>query len=104
MEFVFIVYQAEGYQNILKLSCRQLAFTSWKLFYKRERGLKMVSVPHFLYVFLKKNTSLVIYFYTFLEKSCRKLFKETSFEPFLLFKKALNDIKAIGLQLSVNIL
>ena len=27
--FVFIVFQVEGYQNILKLSCRALAFTSY---------------------------------------------------------------------------
>ena len=30
--FVFIVCQVEGYQNILKLSCRPLAFTSYEAF------------------------------------------------------------------------
>ena len=30
MQFVYIVFQVEGYQNILKLNCRPLAFTSYK--------------------------------------------------------------------------
>ena len=30
--FVFIVCQVEGYQNILKLSCRPVAFTSFEAF------------------------------------------------------------------------
>ena len=34
---LFIVCQAEGYQNILKLSCRPLAFTSYKDFYIKQR-------------------------------------------------------------------
>ena len=29
MLFVFIVFQVEGYQDTLKLSCRPLAFTSY---------------------------------------------------------------------------
>ena len=32
IQFVFIVCQVEGYQNILKLTCRQLAFTWYKAF------------------------------------------------------------------------
>ena len=32
--FVLIVWQVEGYQNIWKLSCGQLAFTSYKAFLK----------------------------------------------------------------------
>ena len=35
--FVFIVCQVEGYQNILKLSCRSLAFVSYKDFLKSKR-------------------------------------------------------------------
>ena len=31
-QLVFILYQVEGYQNILKLSCRPLAFTSYRAF------------------------------------------------------------------------
>ena len=38
---VFIVCQDEGYQNILKLSCSSLAFTSeYKAFYKDKKRLK----------------------------------------------------------------
>ena len=40
----------------LKLSCRKLAFTSYKVFFflkkkKRERALELVSLPHFLHNF-----------------------------------------------------
>ena len=35
IQFVFIICQVEGYQNILKLSCRPLAFTSYKAFLKK---------------------------------------------------------------------
>ena len=49
----FIVCQIEGYRNILKLSCRPLAFTSFKLphlkfFLKKTKsGLELVFLPHF---------------------------------------------------------
>ena len=33
--FVFILCQAEDYQNIFKLSCRPLAFTSFEAFLKK---------------------------------------------------------------------
>ena len=36
MQFVFIVCQVEEYQNILKLCCRPLAFTSCKSFLKNK--------------------------------------------------------------------
>ena len=40
---------------ILKLSCRPLAFTSCKAFFKKQkRGLELVSLPHCLHVFLRK--------------------------------------------------
>ena len=45
---VFIVCQVEGYRNILKFSCRPLAFTSYKSFLKNKIGLELVSLPHFL--------------------------------------------------------
>ena len=48
MQFVYIVFQVEGYQNILKLNCRPLAFTSYKAFLKNKRGLELVSLPHFV--------------------------------------------------------
>ena len=33
-KFPFITCQIEGYQNILKLSCRPLVFTAYKAFFK----------------------------------------------------------------------
>ena len=35
--FVFIVCQVEGYQKILKLSWKPLAFTSYKAFLKKQK-------------------------------------------------------------------
>ena len=46
----FTVCQGEGYQNIKKLSCKSLAFTSNKAFLKTS-GLELVSMPHFLHDF-----------------------------------------------------
>ena len=37
MQFGFIVCRVEGYQNILKLSCRRLGFTSYKTFLKNKK-------------------------------------------------------------------
>ena len=36
-KFIFVVCQVEDYQNILKISCRQLAFTSYKSFLKNKK-------------------------------------------------------------------
>ena len=36
-QFIFIVWQAEGYQNILKLGCIPLAFTSYEVFHKNQK-------------------------------------------------------------------
>ena len=36
-QFIFIVYQAEGYQNILKLGCIPLAFASYEAFLKKQK-------------------------------------------------------------------
>ena len=47
----FIVCQGEGYQNIKKLSCKSLAFTSNKASLKTKSGLELVSKPHFLHDF-----------------------------------------------------
>ena len=44
MQPVFIVIQGEDYRNILKLSCRPLAFTSYKGFFDKQRGLE-TSLP-----------------------------------------------------------
>ena len=37
IQFVFVAYQVDDYRNILKLSCRALAFTSYKYFLKSKR-------------------------------------------------------------------
>ena len=42
------------YQNILKLNCRSLAFTSYKAFLKTKSGLELVSLPDFLHEFRRK--------------------------------------------------
>ena len=39
------------YQNILKLSCSLLAFTSSKAFFKKKRGPELVLLSHFLHDF-----------------------------------------------------
>ena len=36
---------------MLKLSCRAFAFTSYKAVLKKQRGLELVSLPHFLHDF-----------------------------------------------------
>ena len=36
-QYIFFVYQAEGYQNILKLSWIPLAFTSYEAFLKNKK-------------------------------------------------------------------
>ena len=36
-QFIFIVCQAEGYQDILKLGCIPLAFTSYEAFLKNKK-------------------------------------------------------------------
>ena len=58
--WIFIVCQAEGNQNILKLSCRSLSFSSYKVFSKIKRGLELVSLSHLLHDFWKKNFSCYI--------------------------------------------
>ena len=46
-----IACQVEGYRDILKLSCRPLAITSYKALKKPKRGLELVSLPHFMHNF-----------------------------------------------------
>ena len=49
----------EGYRNILKLSCRPLALTSYKAFFKKKRGLELVSLPDFLHDLWRKTLFLL---------------------------------------------
>ena len=55
---LFIVCQVESYWDILKLSCRTFAFTSYKGFseIKKRSG---TSLPHFLHDFWKKMLLLL---------------------------------------------
>ena len=54
MQLVFIACQVEGYQIILKWSCRPLAFISYKHFLKTKGCLELLSLPHFLHDFWRK--------------------------------------------------
>ena len=60
-QFIFIVRQVGGYRNILKLSCRALAFTLIKLFLKTKKRSETILSASFCTWFLKKNIFLVIF-------------------------------------------
>ena len=60
LQFVFIVCRVEDYQNILKLSCRQLAFTSYKAFLKNKKRSRTSLPASYSASFLKQNIYLVI--------------------------------------------
>ena len=62
-QFVLIICQVEDYRNILKLSYRPLAFTSYKVFLKNKKR-SWISLPVlFSALFLEKNISIVIFCY-----------------------------------------
>ena len=48
---LFMMCQVQWYRNILKLSCRGFAFTSYKAFLKLKRSLELVSLSHSLHDF-----------------------------------------------------
>ena len=60
IQFVFIECQLEGYGNILKLTCRPLAFTSYKASLKNKKRSGTSFLATFSAWFMKKNISLVI--------------------------------------------
>ena len=60
---VFIACQVEDYRNWLKLSCRPLAFTSYKAFLRNKKRSGTSLLASFSAWFLKENISLVIFFY-----------------------------------------
>ena len=60
MQFVFIVCSVECYQNIWKLICRPLAFTSYKAFLKSRKRSGTSLRASVSAWFLKKKFSLVI--------------------------------------------
>ena len=53
--------QVEFYWNMLKLSCKPLAFTSYKAFYKNKKRSGTSLLASFSASFFKKNISLVIF-------------------------------------------
>ena len=55
IQLVFIVCQVEGYQNILKLGCRSLAFISKKAFSKNKKSSGNTFLGWFSVWLLKKN-------------------------------------------------
>ena len=57
LQFVFIVRQVKGYWNVLKLSCRPLAFTSYKAFLKNKKRSATNLPGSFSAWLLKKNIS-----------------------------------------------
>ena len=59
IELVFMAWQVEDYQNILQLSCRSLAFNSYKAFFKKTKGLYLVSLYHYLLDFIYKENILL---------------------------------------------
>ena len=63
MELVFIEYQSEDYQNILKLGCSLLGFSSYKVFLKNKERSGISLPVSFSAWFLKKNVSLVMFYY-----------------------------------------
>ena len=61
MPLVFIVCQIESYQNILKLICKPLAFTSYKAFLKNKKRSRASLSTTFWVWFFKKNVSHVMF-------------------------------------------
>ena len=59
MQLLFIVCQFEYYHNILKPSCRPLAFTLSKACFEKKIGLQPVSLPYFLNDFWTKKIILL---------------------------------------------
>ena len=52
---LFLLYiKVEKYQNIVKVSRRQLAFISYKAFFKK-RDLELVSLSHFFCIIFREN-------------------------------------------------
>ena len=63
VEFIFIPWQNEDYQNIFKLSRRPLSFTSYKAFSKNKKMSGTSFPATFSAWFLKEYISLVILYY-----------------------------------------
>ena len=61
IHFVFILCQVQGYRNLLKLSCRTLAFTSDKAFLKNKNRSGISFLGSFSAWLAKENSYLVTF-------------------------------------------
>ena len=73
IQFIFIVCQVEGYQNILKPSCTPLTFDSFKAFLEYKERPATSPPPSLSASFLKNNFFLVR-FYQLTKFNCLLLF------------------------------
>ena len=62
IQFIFLLFQVEDYPNILKLSCRKLAFASFKDFLKNKKRSGASLPATFSAWLLQKNIYLVIFY------------------------------------------
>ena len=85
------MYNVEGYHNILKVSCRPLAFTSFKVFLKNKKR-SGTSIPASISErFLKKNISLAI-FYQLTKFHCMVAFTSLDIGQYLYCNCFVNQI------------
>ena len=70
IQFVLIACQVGRYQNILKLSCRLLAFTSYKIFLINKKWSGIGFPDSFAAWFLKKNICYIVIFYYPTKSDC----------------------------------
>ena len=63
LQFAFIVCQVEDYRNILKLSCRQIAFISYKAILKNKKWSGTSLPASFSAWFSRRYISLGIFYY-----------------------------------------
>ena len=54
LEFAFIICQVQGYQNILRLSCKPLAFATYEAFLKNKKKSRTSLSAAFSACFLRK--------------------------------------------------
>ena len=59
IHFVLLYVQVEGYQNILKLRCRPLAFTSYKAFLKTKRKFGTTQSKNITLLNTRKYASVI---------------------------------------------
>ena len=70
MQFVFIVCQVEDYQNILKLSCKPIAFSSYKAFLKRKEIGTSLLITFSALIYEEKYFRQIIAYQILLSGSC----------------------------------